>query len=75
MILDQSRFTTDGNHFDSIDGQAWKNRVFQEQLDMLEVELVETGVLRTEDATHTRIVFKFVPLIQSQPCNSSTELK
>ena len=33
---------------------------------MLEVELVETGVLRTEDATHTRIVFKFVPLTSDQ---------
>ena len=28
--MDQARLTTDGIHFDSIEGQAWLNRVFQE---------------------------------------------
>ena len=31
--MDQARLTTDGIHFDSIGGQAWLNRVFQERLD------------------------------------------
>ena len=35
--MDQARMTTDGIHFDSIEGQAWLNRVFQERLDELEV--------------------------------------
>ena len=39
--MDQARLTTDGFHFDSIEGQAWLNRVFQEQLNELEVELFE----------------------------------
>ena len=30
--MDQARLTTDGIHFDSIKGQAWLNRVFQERL-------------------------------------------
>ena len=37
--LDQARLTTDGIHFDSFKGQAWMNRVFQERLDEMEVEL------------------------------------
>ena len=37
--MDQARLTTDGIHFDSIEGQAWLNRFFQERLDELEVEL------------------------------------
>ena len=36
--LDQARLTTDGIHFDTIEGQAWLNRVFQERLDEMEVE-------------------------------------
>ena len=32
--------------FDSIEGQAWMNRVFQERLDEMEVELLGTGVLK-----------------------------
>ena len=47
--LDHARFTTDGIHFDSIEGQRWMNRVFQEQLVELAVELFDTGVLRTRD--------------------------
>ena len=35
--MDQARMTTDGIHFDSIEGQAWLNTVFQERLDELEV--------------------------------------
>ena len=27
--LDRAKFTTDGIHFDSIEGQSWMNRVFQ----------------------------------------------
>ena len=34
--MDQSRLTTDGIHFDSIEGQAWLNRVYPERLDELE---------------------------------------
>ena len=34
--MDQARLTTDGILFDSIEGQAWLNRVFQERLDELE---------------------------------------
>ena len=40
--IDQARQTTDGIHFDGIEGQAWLNRVFQEQLDEMEVELFDT---------------------------------
>ena len=29
--MDQARLTTNGIHFDNIEGQAWLNRVFQEQ--------------------------------------------
>ena len=31
--LDKARFTTDGKHFDSIEGQAWTSRVLQERLE------------------------------------------
>ena len=40
--MDQARLTTDGIHFDSFEGQAWVNRVFQERLDEMEVELFDT---------------------------------
>ena len=43
--IDQARLTTDGIHFDSIEGHAWLRRVFQERLDGMEVELFDTGVL------------------------------
>ena len=39
--IDQGRLTTDGIHFDSIEGQAWMNRLFQQRLDDLEVELFD----------------------------------
>ena len=38
--MDQAGLTTDGIHFDSIEGQAWLNRVFHERLDEQEVELL-----------------------------------
>ena len=41
--MDQTRFTTDGIPFDTIEGQAWRNRVFQERLDELEIEVFDTG--------------------------------
>ena len=40
--MDQARFITNGIHFDSIEEQGWLNRVFQERLDELEVELFDT---------------------------------
>ena len=40
--MDQARLTTDGIHFDSIEGQAWLNRVFQDRLDELQAELFDT---------------------------------
>ena len=43
--MDQARLITDWIHFDSIERQAWMNRVFQERLDEMEVELFDTGVL------------------------------
>ena len=59
--MDQARLTTDGIHFDSIEGQAWLNGVFQEQLDELEVELFDTGVLREEGASNETVITTFVP--------------
>ena len=58
---DQVRLTTDGIHFDSIEGQAWLNRVFQERLDELEVELFDTGVLKEEEASKEPTITTFVP--------------
>ena len=59
--MDQARLTTDGIHFDSIEGQAWLNRVFQERLDELKVELFDTGVLREEGASSEMVITTFVP--------------
>ena len=59
--MDQARLTTDGIHFDSIEGQAWLNRVFQERLDELEVELFDTGVLKEEGASNEPTKATFVP--------------
>ena len=59
--MDQARLTTDGIHFDSIEGQAWLNRVFQERLDELEVELFDTGVLREEGTSSETVISTFVP--------------
>ena len=59
--MDQARLTTDGIHFDSIEGQAWSNRVFQERLVELEVELIDTGVLKEEEASKEPTITTFVP--------------
>ena len=37
------------------------NSVFQEQLDELEIELFDTGVLRTEETTNEPAILFFVP--------------
>ena len=34
--MDQARLTTDGVHFDSVEGQAWLNIIFQERLNVME---------------------------------------
>ena len=71
--MDQTRFTTDGIHFDSIKGQGWMNRVFQEQLDDLEIKIFDTGLLRVEEATNVPAISTFVHLEthwdQSQQCH------
>ena len=59
--MDQARLTTGGNHFDSIEGQDWFNRVFQERLDELDVGLFDTGVLKEEGASNETVITTFVP--------------
>ena len=59
--MDQARLTTDGIHFDSVEGQAWLNRVFQERLDELEAELSDTGVLKEEGTVNDTVITTFVP--------------
>ena len=59
--MDQARLTTDGIHFDSIEGQAWLNIVFQERLDKLEAELFNTGVLKEERTTSDAVITILVP--------------
>ena len=59
--MDQARLTTDGIHFDSIEGQAWLNRVFQERLDELEAELFATGMLKEEETKNGAVITTFVP--------------
>ena len=59
--MDQARLTMDGIHFDSIEGQAWLNRVFQEQLDELEAEFFDTGVLEEEGTASDAVITTFVP--------------
>ena len=59
--MDQARLTTNGIHFDSIEGDAWMNRVFQERLDKLEVELLDSGVLKKEETTNEPALSTFVP--------------
>ena len=60
--MDQAKLTSGGIHFDSIEGQGWLNRVFQERLDGLEVELFDTGVLKKEETTNEPALSTFVPL-------------
>ena len=59
--MDQARLTTNGIHFDSIEGQAWLNRVFQERLDELEAELFDTGRLKEEETASDAVITTFVP--------------
>ena len=59
--MDQARLTTDGIHFDSIEGQAWLNRVFQERLDEPEAEIFDTGVLKEEGTVSDAVITTFVP--------------
>ena len=59
--MDHARMTTDGIHFGSIKGQAWLNRVFQERLDDMEVELFDTGVLKKEETPNKPAISTFVP--------------
>ena len=59
--MDQARLTTEGIQFDSIEGQAWLNRVFQEQLDELEAELFDTGELKEEGTASDAVITTFVP--------------
>ena len=59
--MDQARLTTDGIHFDSIEGQAWLNRVYQERLDELEAKLFDTGVLKEEGTSNDSVITTFVP--------------
>ena len=59
--MDQARLTTDGIHFDSIEGQAWLNRIFQERLDEMEVEFFDTGVLKKEETSNEPEISTFVP--------------
>ena len=59
--MDQARLTPDGTQFDSIEGQAWLNQVFQERLDELEEELFDTGVLKEERASNETVITTFVP--------------
>ena len=60
--IDPARLTTDGIHFDSIEEQAcWLNRVFQERLDEMEIELFDTGVLKKEETANDPSISTFVP--------------
>ena len=68
--LGQARFTSDGIHFDSIEGQDWINCVFQEQKNQLEAELFDTGALRTEEATKVPAISIFAPPNQERRLRS-----
>ena len=59
--MDQARLITDGIHFDSIEAQAWLNRIFQERLDEMEVKLFDTGVLKKEETLNEPTISTFVP--------------
>ena len=59
--IDQARLTTDVIHFDSIEGQAWLYRVFQERLDEMEIELFDTRVLKKEETSNEPAISTFVP--------------
>ena len=50
--MDQVRLRTDVIHFDSIEGRARLNRVFQERLNEMEVEIFDTEVLKKKETTN-----------------------
>ena len=54
--MEQARFTTDGIHFDRIEGQASQKRFGE-----LEIEFFDTGVLRREETTIKQAISTFVP--------------
>ena len=60
--MDQARLITKSIHFDTIEGQDWLNRVFHERLDVMEVELFDTGVLKKEETPNKPAISTFVPL-------------
>ena len=70
--LNQARFTSDGRYFNSIEGQGWMNRVFQERKDELEVDFLDRGTLRTEEATNVPAISTFVPSNQETRLGSVT---
>ena len=59
--MNQARLTTDGIHFDSIEGQAWTNRLFQERLNEMQAQLFDTGVLKKEETMIEPALSTFVP--------------
>ena len=59
--MDQLSLTTDVIQFNRIEGQAWLNRVFQERLDEMEVELFDTGVLKKEETANEPAISTYVP--------------
>ena len=70
--MNQARLTTDGIHFDSIEGQAWLNRVFQERQDEMEIELVDTVVLNKEETTiEPATSTSVLPNLETPPCHAS----
>ena len=69
--MDQARLSTDVIHFDSIEGQAWMNRVFQERLDEMEVELFDTGVVKKEVPPNVETRLAMVPAVTYRQQSSS----
>ena len=59
--MDRTRLTTHELHFDSLEGQAWLNRVLQERLNEMKVELFDTGVRKKEETTNEPAISTFVP--------------
>ena len=70
--MDQARLTTDGIHFDTIEGEAWMNRIFQQRLDKMEVELFETGVLNEEETTNEPALSHATKFQRARAKNGST---
>ena len=67
--MDHSRLVVDGILSDSIEVQVWTNRVFQAQLDELEVQLSDKGVLRPDEASKMRTISNFeLPRLKTRKC-------